>query len=465
MKKLLSILLCLVGGWIPSSGQYIQAYLSANKVGVEDVLQYNLRVVGIASPSTPSFPNVPTFAKTKLFSQNSSSTQGGVTTYIQIYRPSQVGKYQIPSHTFKIGNRRYNSPAFDIEVMAADTLADSVRLDPSLYEQHEIETWLDVRYSKDTCYVGEQIEGEVLFFVEKNSRPYVSFEGKDILEVQQRFKHEAFWEEAIDYRRIEDYMDTVRGKEYFVFVLQRTFFFPIRSGRIVIRDVSFEAKEKLYPKNISEYDRLLNRGVKQKPLSVEAPFRPIYVMDLPQEANKRTNAVGDFEMIIRTDEEELRTGESFQFRVIVKGNGNIALVPRPDIHQPASFLLYEPISNYEFARTDSQLYGFKEFIYEMVPTLKGHYDLGPISFRFFNPETGRLDSIYKESHPVEVKGRDMSSLLKGEGIQQFYTEAFAKAQTKQLIKIPYLVPIASGLLFFVVLLIGLAFWKWNKLKV
>ena len=123
----------------------------------------------------------------------------------------------------------------------------------------------------------------------------------------------------------------------------------------------------------------------------------IEVKDLPQHPLKDQVAVGDYYLEEKVSSTTPKTGESFNYRFQVFGEGNISAINNPEVPDDEVFDFYPPNVQQNIKRGNGKVNGVKQFNYYGIPNEPGKYNLKDyFSWIFFNTKTERYDTLSSE---------------------------------------------------------------------
>ena len=115
-----------------------------------------------------------------------------------------------------------------------------------------------------------------------------------------------------------------------------------------------------------------------------------------------SGAVGEFDFSVSASKTELKATESLQAVVEVKGKGNLKLFQLPEPNLPGSLEVYEPEFDVNVRTSLSGMKGSVSNNYTIVPSYRGKYPIPTISFSYFNPKTGRYNTLTSEEIMINV---------------------------------------------------------------
>jgi hypothetical protein len=401
----------------------------------------------------PKWPEIPGFQAVGS-STNQQWVNGRVSvTFFRTYVPTQVGKFKVPAMSYKLKDQVHQNPEIKLTVkkgtgqrqqpQSRNPIDDFFkspmdnffgngrkRQDPKKLDFKAVDAdyFLSVNLNQDTAYLGEQVRGEVVLYVNQRDQGKIGVDGQAIMEMQQRIKNPNFWQENIELRDIPTARVTINGSNYIAYTLYRTILFPLQVGSIPFKDIYLEGKKVMVATNASPLDKFFRNNTKFTPIRIPARNNNLEVLPLPPTNLPNANMVGKFKMSAELNSGNVNTGDNLELTVNIKGDGNVAMMLPPSIDFPEEFNADEPNSEYVDRTTETSFYGDKTFKYFLVPRKSGSYDLGPLAFYYFNAAKNAYDSLVVSNIPVKVVGEDLDNLmLKQSGLDGFYETALADA--------------------------------------
>lgn len=261
---------------------------------------------------------------------------------------------------------------------------------PSIVAQAPLEAARAVDFhagvSPDTVYVGEQVQYEVAVFLSEDVRDRMrrspTFFPPD---VPGMLAYE------LPAARGEPPRRQAGGRCFDVLVYQRAIF-PLEPGRTVI------------PPAQLTYTLPLGPGIFSREESHELRTASVSVIALapPEEGKPRDylGAVGNLHVRSNVDASRGRAGDPVTLTVRVAGEGNIKLLPRPQISLPWASV----VPHGERVLVDStsiRVRGAKEFDWLITPRVSGRVVLPPVEYPHFDPATRRY--VLARSDPLELE--------------------------------------------------------------
>lgn len=441
----------------PLSGQNVRIFTNSNDITTDDQLNLTVEVSNArGNIAMPSFPEVKGFQRTGTSTQQSITPQGMSISFSQSYYPRATGSFTIPKFSYRIGSvsksfgpvkvnvkkgtgkkRRQNSNQADpwgnffkdpFDDFFRDPFGGGRQQEDLNYKETNADYFMSFNLNTDTCYLGQQIIGEVVLYINRRDAGKVSVDGMAILDMQQRIKNSGFWQENYEFKQVPQKAVELNGKQYLAYTLYRTYLFPLKTGEIVFDNLFLDAKKLFVATNASIRQQIMRQDQKFEPIKIRAPKRTLTVKPLPPTDLPNASMVGNFQMNGGMNVKQINTGEVLQLELNLNGSGNMAMLPDPSVDFPEEFEVDEPSSNLKTTTSERSYYGEKSFTYYLVPTRHGDYNLGPIKFYYFDPRKKAYDSLSIPDVPVKVTGEDLENLkLKQSGEDAFYSNAVLSA--------------------------------------
>jgi BatD DUF11 like domain len=430
--------------------QSVRFYVNATDVTTDDAIVVNVEVGGLKGGSirTPSFPQVKGLQLAGTSNSQSWVNGVGSVTFSQTYVTGNPGTYKIPTFAYAIGGNTVNSPEYTIKVKKGSGKKqqgggnpfanpfDNFFRDPFSsrpkeelkFQETKADYFLAINLDKDSCYVGEQVFGAVVLYINERDYGKIAVDGRDVVDMQQKIKNTGFWQEIIEFDQIPMERVQLNGRTYIAYTLYKTVLFPVRAGKIEFKDIDLSAKKLYVATNASPLDAFMGTNTKYEPIRIAAQQRKLMVRPLPATTLPEVSMVGKFKLEAAPTQSQANTGDNVELRVKVSGNGNMAMMNPPIVNFPASFRQDGNSSDYNTKLSESGYYGEKLFKFFVVPTKPGSHNMGPVKFYFFDPSRHAFDSLTVADLPIQVTGEDLTNkLLKNSGMDGFYEQSIAAA--------------------------------------
>lgn len=170
----------------------------------------------------------------------------------------------------------------------------------------------------------------------------------------------------------------VNGQWYDLFIVHQVVF-PLTPGTVTVGSASLQYS---VPRAFQFFSQ-------DEPYSMRSPVRKIRVRPIPEAGRPAgfAGAVGhDLEISRRIDPETVHAGEPVTVAVTVKGQGNVALWPDPDLDWPAGVRAYEDRTDDRIELVNGRVGGSKTFRYLAVPDSAGTVTLPAIRYPYYDPD-------------------------------------------------------------------------------
>ncbi|MFH1071373.1 MAG: BatD family protein [Candidatus Glassbacteria bacterium] len=387
-----------------AQGDGISVTLSADRtsVGVNDPFQLTVSVVGkLTGVGEPKIQNLEAF---QIAGRSSSSeisiVNGSIASTVSItytVLPGSEGQFTLGPAVVTIGGRRYESNKVDLTVAAAGGGAGGAQPprpagppaappqpappqqsaspppppkaatpDGSLF----IRSYVD----RDELYAGEQLTYTFAFYsrVRSSENPQYTpptFNG--------------FWAEEID-QQAQVTQEQVRNILYQAQKL-RTALFPTVNGEATIS----EAKLAFSIRNIWDFFDT-GRRIELVTDPVKVKVKPLPVEGRPDNFK---GAVGDYDISLSLDKDQVKAGEALTLTVRIKGTGNIRSISELQLPPLDGFDIYDSKTDEKVDKSGALIRGTKTFEYVIVPRNTGLFSWPALEFSFFDPRQEQYKTV------------------------------------------------------------------------
>lgn len=325
----------------------------------------------------------------------SSSWINGVRSFSKSYSyilvPTAKGTFTITQATIEIDGEVYKTLTERVRVTAAvDKPSDEQTADDIADENLH----LVAEVSKGTPYLNEAVTVVYKLYVS----PSVSVSNYRQIDNPT---YNNFWSQDIPVTNRTAQNGTYRGKPYRYVVLKRVVLYPQKEGKLELEPLSLEVFVQVPTKRRDFFGGPIFAETSK---NISAGRRTINVKSLPIEGKPEdfSGAVGDFAFSVSTSKNQLNAAESLQAQVEVSGKGNLKLFQLPEPELPSSLEVYEPEFSEKVQTTLSGNQGKVSNSYTIVPSFRGKYPIPSISFSYFNPKTGKYNTLNSDEINIEV---------------------------------------------------------------
>jgi len=364
----------------------------------------------------PQMPDVSDFAVymgSSGTSQNIQLINGKLSVSKSIsytYMATTLGKFTVPPAVLKFGGKEYRSKPIQIDVVKASQQSQSrqQRTPRTPYDQQQDQSiennlFIKVSASQRRVYVNEPVILSYKIYWR------VSLIRSGITKAPNT---DGFWVEEFPMgNQPNTYEEIVDGKKFMVAEIKRMALFPTDAGTKNISPMQIECDVRVQTRRRSIFDsffddpffgRTVKQVVNSKPVSIE-------VLPLPQQGKPSifSGLVGQFNITANVDKKAIKTNEAISLNVKISGNGNINMVPIPQVELPPDFEKYEPKITEQINRTEKGITGSKSFEYVLIPRYPGMQKIKPMTFSYFDLASRKYKILRTPEIVVNVaKGSD-----------------------------------------------------------
>ena len=391
-------------------GQYFNLVYSAN-TEVED-----LRIAELSEffeilygPST-SMSSSTTIVNGKYQSETSYG-------FTYVLRPKKTGTFTIPAATASVNGNKIKSNSLSIRVLPTDQQSgggqtqqksSSAAAAPSQdggSSQSVTNDQVFIRAIPSKTQVSEQ-EGLLV--------TYKIYTRVDISGMQNpkfpEFKGFMAQEVEVPQNRQWD-LENYNGANYQTTILKQTVLYPRETGSLSIEKGSFDLVLRVKNRNTrvrSIFDDFFDTYSEVKK-TVYCNSVKINVTPLP--AGKPADfcgVTGSLSMTSTISSQKVKANEAVTIRIKISGNGNMKMIPTPELTFPADFDPYDPKVDNSFKNTTSGVSGTKSIEYLVIPRFPGTFDIPATSISYFDLATHKYKTLTTQPYTIEVAKGDGS---------------------------------------------------------
>jgi len=195
----------------------------------------------------------------------------------------------------------------------------------------------------------------------------------------------------------------VGGRWYDLFLLHQVVF-PLTPGRVAVSAARLQYSVPLAYQFFSQ----------EEAYKLESRPQSFFARPLPDPGRDPTfaGAVGHNLTVSQSVNPSVgRQGEAFIAEVVIRGEGNVALWPKPDIRWPTALRVYPDAATEELSMQEGRLGGAKRFKFLLVPDSAGAVGLPSVRMQYYDPVLSRYQ-VATASGPLLVvapRGEAMAS--------------------------------------------------------
>ncbi|QJD98305.1 protein BatD [Mucilaginibacter robiniae] len=347
-------------------------------------------------------PNV----STSMTSINGNSSTSTAYSY-DLVAP-QTGEFVIEPASIVVGGKRYTTAPIKIKVVKGAPVQQNARSgssqgsgadDLQQVSSGDIGKSLFIKaiVSKPSVYQGEQLT--------LTYRLYTRL-GIEANQLDKMPDFNGFWNEDIKSKTpyVQWRTEVYKGQAYRVADIKQVILFPEHSGDISIEPMAmtFVVQQPVPTEDFME--QFFGNNVREVKYQAKSNKVTLHVKPLPEVGKPADfgGAVGHFTVNASLDKKELKSSEQLNYKVTVSGAGNLMLMQAPNAIFPADFEKFDPKVTDSLSENANGVSGYRTYSYLLIPRHQGNPTIEPVKFSYFNPETGRYQTIATPSFSVKV---------------------------------------------------------------
>ena len=382
------------------------------------------------------FPDIEGFRKMgTTSSSNTSIINGQISSSqstIQQYAALNEGTFRLKPFTITVNGKKISSPGKTIKVGPASRR--NTRYDPfsnSIFDEYfgrggeeefmdvKADAFLALTTDKDEVYLGEGFTATLAFYVSEANRAELDFYdvSRQVSEASKLISPSNCWEESFSIENIKGELVVLNKKRYMRYKLFQSAYYPWNLEPIELNSVPFE----LIKYKVSKRRSFFGRNRQEDFQTFYSLPKIINVKDLPPHPLKDQVAVGDYYLEEKVSTTTPKTGESFNYRFQLFGEGNISAINNPEVPNDDTFDFYPPNVRQNIKRGNGKVSGVKQFNYYGIPNEPGEYHLKDyFNWIFFNTKTEEYDTLSSEL-VLNVSGESKRNLsISSNDLGSFY---------------------------------------------
>jgi len=401
--------------------QDFTATLSRNKVGAGERfrLTYIIRNKNMESLTLPKLSDFSLvggpYQSTSTQIINGNYSMSSTVAYdLSCMKP---GSYIIGGATLKSGGQNFVSNSVEIEITkeaqgGGQPKQQAPRQDPfnPFGGQQQQQPAQEVKITKDDLFIITTLSKSSVYpgeAVTVTFKLYTKFNQINIEDIKFPEYRDAWMNELKESGDKAFSRQSYNGQTYNAATLQKSLFIPQKAGNIDIKAVTARVLVQFTQRSGNFWEDFFSGGrTQQKRLDVTGNKTVLKVKEYP-ETDKPANfngATGNFTMEVSADKDSVAVNDAVTIKVTVSGSGNLSLLSAPILKLPNVFESYEPKSSEKTSVKPTGVSGSKTFEYLAIPRAPGKFKLEPIQFSYFNPETGRYNTLTSDTIKLKVTG-------------------------------------------------------------
>lgn len=396
------LILCALLSWSAfAQTPELVTTVSKNKLGLNQRLkiQFTINQQGADNFEPPNFKNFQIISgPSQSISQSWINGKASFSqSYSYIIKPLNKGEFLIPNASINLNNKILKSNPIKVIVLDPVEIPKDPN-DPNYIAQQNVHLVAEI--SKSNPYVGEGIYVEYRLYVSQN----ISVRDFSYTESPQ---YNGFWNQDIKIRGLNAKNGTYNGEQYRYVVLQKALLIPTKSGKLTIDPIKMDI---VIGVPTGRGDFFGNPIVRNVTKSFASAKKFIQSKALPIEGKPESfnGAVGDFNFVVSSSKNILKSNESATVSVKVTGNGNLKLFELPEIKTPSELEVFTPEQKEKITINSRGIKGSVTKNYTVVPQFKGKYKIPSTEFSYFDLKEKKYVTLNSEDLFVEVlEGKEL----------------------------------------------------------
>lgn len=381
-------------------------------------ISYSITISGGTSLPDIELPDLGNFeivmgpsSSTSIQMVNGRVTRSKTLTYI--LRPLKSGSLSLGPIKVEHKRKTYVSNTIELDVRPSGAPPPKVSTTPSVNSESEPfpagkselpELFFTATADKDTVYRQEMVVVTYKLYLRVNVTGY---------EFGKHPQARGFWQEEFDIgTRPVTREVTIRGQPYKMAVMRKIALFPTRTGKLELEPFVIDCQVEL-PRSRTRQSRdpmsrffddsFFSRSNREM-RSVSTEPLTLTVLDLPTQGEPLNfkGDVGDMNLRVSYDKKQLSQHDALTVNITISGTGYLKSVDAPKLTLPSGFEQFNPTVTENIQLSGGAMKGNKKFSYLVIPRRSGTFNLDPIIFSYFNPETGRYKTLKSDETRITV---------------------------------------------------------------
>jgi BatD DUF11 like domain len=236
---------------------------------------------------------------------------------------------------------------------------------------------------------------------------------------------DGFWTQDFEIpKNLKPTEEVINGKKFQVFLLKKSALFPqvprtleldpaeAKGVARIVQQVKRRLSEMYDPfgagtlmMNDPFFNNTFYNAMAYRDVDVHIKSTPLKITVTPLPDKGKTpdfgGAVGKFSINGKIDKTELTTDDVATLTLTINGSGNLKLFFAPKPELPNGLNTYDPQVLDTITGRSTTISGSKIARYVITPHTPGDYEIPPVSFTYFNPETGAY--VTEHTQPIKLR--------------------------------------------------------------
>lgn len=205
--------------------------------------------------------------------------------------------------------------------------------------------------------------------------------------------------------------ENYQGQQYATAVIARYIIFPQKSGKLKVignkYTVSTDAQEYYHDPYFTTLTVRRPIQLNVTPNDLEVDVKPL---PTPRPMNF-SGGVGKFNLTSNLKTTQLVANQAASITYTVSGEGNLKYIHLPDLNAlyPDELEVFTPTTDVKTNVGASNVGGTVKFDYSFMPLEQGKFTIPAVELVYFNPSTGKYETVSTQSYTVDVARGEESS--------------------------------------------------------
>ncbi len=193
--------------------------------------------------------------------------------------------------------------------------------------------------------------------------------------------------------------ENINGKTYNTTILKKYLAFPRVAGKVSIDQSSIKCMARV----VSGRHPFWGYTYDNAPVSAKSSPVSLQVNALPASPSDFSGAVGKFDISLSKPTDTVSANDAVACRVTISGTGNFRTIEAPKLKCPKEFEMFEPVVSEKLSASENGLTGSKSWEFTLVPRYGGSFNLGAISFSYYDLASRSYKTASTEEIIINVR--------------------------------------------------------------
>ncbi|MGD0581635.1 MAG: BatD family protein [Bacteroidales bacterium] len=314
-------------------------------------------------------------------------------TYSYYLQADKKGKYVIGPASVRIKNKEYYSDSIRIEVVGEANTGNVSRPNEQVTKGNTgqqpsgSDLFIQLLPSRSEVYQGEYVVATLKLY----SR--VDLSGLNEIKFPD---FNGFLRENLETPPLTSLQrENLNGVMYGTGVIQQFLLFPQVPGNLTIGPVEISALIQQKVGNSDPFFGDFFSSFQNVPRAIVS--KPVKITVKPLPANKPddfSGIVGKIDLIASLSRDTANVNDALNFKITINGTGNLRLAGKPSFKLSPDVEVYEPKITDNIRNASNGTSGQKTFEYVLIPRHYGNFTIPPITYTYFNPESGKYEAVF-----------------------------------------------------------------------